>query len=139
MIYNNTAITKGFNFLNVNVKDFISSLTAALRSKKKAEEAAEETDGYIELSDIIQQPRPTSDKYFMCEKDLKKIKDIYCVAVMTETLGISEEEYENLFKYFRFKFFGYDASGYTMTERNYYKFYAVYCDYTTAFYKMTAE
>ncbi|MCD8215501.1 MAG: hypothetical protein LUC97_07675 [Clostridiales bacterium] len=137
MIYNNTAVKKRFDIFAV--KDFFNSLTAAVKSKKKTAETEEVTDGYIKLSDIVQPPCPTSDKYFIREKDYKRIRDIYKIAVMTENLGITEDEYENLFKPFRFKFFGYDASGYTLTEKKYRRFYEIYCNYITAFYKMTDE
>ncbi len=136
MIYNNAAVTEkdilGFG-------GFLNKLIPVKRKKKTtAEQTEAEDDGFIAEEDIIQRPRSGSKVYFVRSCDFEKIKEIYKTAAeVFSSVSISEEEYSALFKpYNKFRFSFYDASGYTLTEKEYAKFFEIYCCYAAAFDKI---
>ena len=92
---------------------------------------------FINLNDIIQQPKPLMPgrkDYFVRDIYFDKIKDIYAKASAYRNGDIiGEEEFFNMFKHYKLEFDVLNASGYILSKKDYPKLDEVYTYYTESF------
>jgi len=95
-------------------------------------------DDFIIIKDIIQLPRFGSTKdYFVRDIHFEKIEEIYQKAKKYDSKSVMEpEEFKSMFKYFDMdKFLGItvNASGYTISPKNYQELMKIYKVYTESY------
>lgn len=95
-------------------------------------------DDFIIIKDIIQLPRfGTTKDYFVRDTHFEKIEEIYQKAKKYDSESVMEpEEFKTMFKYFDMdKFLGItvNASGYTISPKNYQELMKIYKVYTESY------
>ncbi|MBR1444956.1 MAG: helix-turn-helix transcriptional regulator [Firmicutes bacterium] len=92
---------------------------------------------FINLNDIIQPPKPLMPgrkDYFVKDVDFDKIKEIYAKASAYRNGDIiGENEFFDMFKYYKLEFADFNASGYILSKKDYPKLDEVYTYYTESF------